>query len=49
LDTVYQEDYPSLLYATKTGRKITYNPSNIVELTQPFSQYVTSAINEVSD
>jgi len=46
---VYQEDYPSLLYATETGRKITYTPSNIVELIQPFSQYVMSAVDEVSD
>ena len=49
IDTVYQEDYSSLLYATETGRKITYTPSNIVELIQPFSQYVTAAVDEVSD
>jgi len=49
IDTVYQEDYPSLLYAAETGRKITYTPSNIVELTQEFSKYILSAPLEVQE
>ena len=47
IDTVYQEDYPSLLYAAETGRKITYNPSNIAKLTQEFSSLTISAVPEV--
>ena len=47
VDTVYMEDYLSLLYATETGRMITYNHSNIVELAPMFSKYVVSAISEV--
>lgn len=45
--TVYMEEYLSLLYATETGRIITYNHSNIVELAPMFSKYVMSAISEV--
>jgi len=45
---VYQEDYPSLLYATEIGRRITYDPSIIMELAQEFSQSIAFAVDEVS-
>ena len=46
-DTVYQEDYFSLLNATEIGTKITYNPANINTLAHQFESYVTAAIEEV--
>ena len=45
---MYQEDYPSLLYATEIGRRITYDPSTIMELAQEFSQNIAFAVDEVS-
>ena len=46
-DKVYQEDYFALLNATETGRKITYDPTNIVTYTKDFEGYIQNAKQEV--
>ena len=45
--TVYQEDYRGLLNATEVGAKVTYDPSQISMITQPFEGYVIAAKQEV--
>ena len=44
---MYQEDYFALLNATETGRRITYDPTNIVTYTEDFGEYVKNAVKEV--
>lgn len=47
VDIVYQEDYFALLNATETGRRITYNPTNIITYTEDFGEYMKNAVQEV--
>ena len=47
MDIVYQEDYFALLNATETGRRITYNPTNIITYAEDFGEYMKNAVQEV--
>ena len=48
IDTVYQDQYPSLLYATETGRMITAQPSLVTTgIMDQFKSNLTNGINEV--
>ena len=49
IDTVYQDQYPSLLYATETGRMITAQPSLVTSgIMDQFKSNLTNGISEVS-
>ena len=45
---MYQEDYASLLNATETGMKITYNPQNIMALTSVFKTDLQDGTKQVN-
>ena len=49
IDTVYQDQYPSLLYATETGRMITAEPSLVTSgIMDHFKTNLMNGIDEVS-
>ena len=45
--TVYQEDYKSLLQATETGRRITYSPTDIINIMSDFDTNLKDGIKQV--
>ena len=48
IDTVYQDQYPSLLYATETGRIITAQPSLVTAgIIDQFKKNLITGIDEV--
>ena len=48
IDTVYQDQYPSLLYATETGRMITAQPSLVTTgIIDQFKKHLITGIDEV--
>ena len=48
IDTVYQDQYPSLLYATETGRTITAQPSLVTTgIMDQFKKNLLTGIEEV--
>ena len=48
IDTVYQDQYPSLLYATETGRMITAQPSLVTTgIMDQFKMNLLTGIDEV--
>ena len=48
IDTVYQDQYPSLLYATETGRVITAQPNLVTAgIMAQFKANLTNGIDEV--
>ena len=48
IDTVYQDQYPSLLYATETGRMITAQPSLVTSgIMDQFKSNLMTGIEEV--
>ena len=48
IDTVYQDQYPSLLYVTETGRMITAQPSLVTTgIMDQFKNNLTNGISEV--
>ena len=48
IDTVYQDQYPSLLYATETGRMITAQPSLVTTgIIDQFKKNLITGIDEV--
>ena len=48
IDTVYQDQYPSLLYATETGRMITAQPSLVTTgIINQFKKNLITGIDEV--
>ena len=49
IDTVYQDQYPSLLYATETGRMITAQPNLVTDgIMDQFKTNVMNGLSEVS-
>ena len=49
IDTVYQDQYPSLLYATETGRMITAQPSLVTSgIMDQFKSNLINGVSEVS-
>ena len=48
IDTVYQDQYPSLLYATETSRMITAQPSLVTAgIIDQFKKHLITGIDEV--
>ena len=47
VNTVFQDQYPSLLYANEIPQMITYDPSSIADLMMKFSNYFLAGIKEV--
>ena len=49
IDTVYQDQYPSLLYATETGRVITAQPYLVTDgIMDQFKTNIMNGLSEVS-
>jgi len=48
-NTVYQDDYPNLLFAAEAGEFLTYEPQNAVNGIKAFAQYAELACHELTN